>query len=109
MVLVIMQSVNGLNFMKTIKIMSQTGRHTITVQGRTFVIEPIDNSLGKGKERWGDIDPATKKVTGNYGNKYLGSIHEDESIITKENGFKNIHMTSEGESPYDVIRKLLEK
>jgi len=42
------------------------------------------------KSGWGDIDPATKKVTGSYGNKYKGAIKADESMITKENGFENI-------------------
>jgi hypothetical protein len=39
---------------------------------------------------WGDINPATKKVEGTYGSKYRGGIKEDESMITKENGFENI-------------------
>ena len=40
--------------------MSDTGRHYYTYKGRTFCIEPIDNSEGKGK-LWGDLNPATKK------------------------------------------------
>ena len=88
--------------------MSDTGRqfYTDKESGRKFIIEPIDNSQGK-KSQWGDIDPATKTVTGSYGNKHLGSITEDESIITKENGFENIIETEIGESPYSVIEKLL--
>lgn len=53
---------------------------------------------------WGDIDPATKKVTGSYGMKYKGSIKEDESMITEENGFdKIIYGTG---SPYATIEKM---
>lgn len=87
--------------------MSNTGRHYIkTKEGRVFCVEPIDNSQGKGKQKWGDIDPATKKITGKYGDKAVGAIHEDDSIITEENGFKNITMVSRG-NPYDVIDKLI--
>lgn len=90
--------------------MSKTGRfYVITPDGRTFCVEPIDNSQGKGKERWGDIDPATKKLTGNYDGKYVGSIHEDESIITEENGFKNIVTLPPGTSPMGYINDLVEK
>lgn len=85
--------------------MSVTGRHYIrTKDGRLFCVEPIDNTVGKGKRKWGDINPATSKVEGSYGDKFLGAVHEDDSIITKENGFKNIQMTSG--NPYDVINKL---
>ena len=87
--------------------MSNTGRYYVTVQGRTFCVEPIDNTQGKGKTGWGDINPVTKKVEGNYGNKYLGAIHEDESIITKENGFDEIYTLKPGESPDSFINKLI--
>ena len=88
--------------------MSDTGRQYITdmKSGRKFVIETIDNSQGKRSE-WGDLDPATKKVTGSYGQKHKGSVTEDDSIITKENGFDKIHYTGKGESPYNLIDKLL--
>lgn len=85
--------------------MSKTGRHFIrTKDGRLFCIEPIDNSQGKGRERFGNINPATGKIEGKYGDKYIGSIHEDDSIITEGNGFKNITVTSG--NPYDLIREL---
>ena len=90
--------------------MSDTGRqYFIDLKtGRKFVIETIDNSQGKGRD-WGDIDPATKKVTGSYGNKHIGSITDEESIITKENGFDKIYTTDIGESPYSLIEKILKK
>jgi len=89
--------------------MSNTGRYYVNVDGRTFCVEPIDNTLGKGRKHWGDVNPATKEVEGNYGNKYLGAIHEDESIITEENGFENIHTLNPGESPDDFINRLLKQ
>jgi hypothetical protein len=71
--------------------------------GRKFCVEPIGDSHIK----WGDIDPATKKVEGNYGEKYIGSINEKDSIITKENGFKNILIGEIGQSPMDLINNIL--
>ena len=85
--------------------MSNTGRHFVKVKDRLFCIEPIDNSQGKNRKKFGDINPVTKKVEGDYGNKYIGSIHEDDSIIKEENGFKNITLTNG--NPYDVIDNLL--
>lgn len=86
--------------------MSDTGRFFVTVGTRTFCVEPIDNAVGKRKQ-WGDIDPVTKKTTGDYGEKSRGAIHEDESIITTENGFKNIVMLEPGVSPIGFIDQLL--
>jgi len=90
--------------------MSKTGRHLYIDEktGRKFVIETIDNATGNHSE-WGDIDPATKKVTGSYGTKHKGSVTDEESIITLENGFKNIHTIEAGTSPYSFIDKLLGK
>ena len=89
--------------------MSKTGTHFYTdlESGRKFKIEVIDNSQGK-QSQWGDIDPATKTVQGSYGNKNIGSITEDESTITKENGYDEIYEIK-GESPYSFIEKLLKK
>lgn len=56
---------------------------------------------------WGDLDPATKKVTGSYGQKYRGNIDEKDSIITEKNGFKNITTLGIGQSPEDYINMLL--
>jgi hypothetical protein len=87
--------------------MSKSGRFYVTTPGgRTFCVEPIDNSSSHHAE-WGDVDPATKKVTGSYGEKHKGAIHEDESIITKENGFKNIVMLPPGVSPMGYIDQLI--
>lgn len=84
---------------------NETGRYMVfTKTGRKFLIEPI----GFTKTGFGDINPATKKVEGNYGEKYTGSIHPKDSVITVENGFKNITILSAGESPNGYI-DMLEK
>jgi len=83
-----------------------TGRFYITdpKTGRVFCCEPIDNSQRPAD--WGDLNPATKKIEGHYGEKHIGSITEEDSIITKENGYKNwVYFTG---SPEEGIRKLLE-
>lgn len=69
--------------------------------GRKYYVEPI----GDARSNWGDIDPATKKTTGTYGKKYKGSVSEKESLITEENGFKNIQFVERG-SPYGVIEAM---
>ena len=71
--------------------------------------EPIKpNSTYRGKG-WGDLDPASGKVTGGYGDKYIGAITEDQSIITEANGFKNITTLGVGVSPEDYIERVLSK
>lgn len=86
--------------------MSDSGRFYVidNKTGRKFVIEPIDENQHPAD--WGDVDPVTKKLTGHYGEKNVGGIREEDSIITKENGFKNwIYFTG---SPEEGIRKLIE-
>lgn len=87
--------------------MSNTGRFYYTHKGRTFCIEPIDNSAGKGKAVWGDLNPATGKIEGDYGVKNRGSVTESESIITKENGYDDIHYSGIGVSPIKYIEWLM--
>lgn len=86
----------------------ETGRFIVKSMktGKTYYVEAID---GKEKTVWGDLDPSTKKLTGNYGLKYKGSISPEESIITKENGFDKIHTLGVGESPLDYINRIDEK
>ncbi len=81
-----------------------TGRHVVVSMrtGHKYYIEPLD---GK-KVKWGDLNPATGKVEGNYGEKYKGSIPEKDSLITKENGFKNIKCLAPGVSPARYIEEL---
>ena len=70
--------------------------------GRKFCVEPVGNP----RTDFGDINPATKKIEGNYGMKYRGSIDEKDSIITEANGFKDIGYA---QNPLDYIEKLLKK
>lgn len=88
--------------------MSHTGRFYIVDEetGRKFCIEPISN---KNRTNWGDVNPATKKVEGKYGKKYKGSVEKNESIISEENGFKNIKILESGKNPQDYINELLNK
>ncbi|GAA0730950.1 hypothetical protein GCM10009430_42610 [Aquimarina litoralis] len=67
-----------------------TGRFIVQskITGITYFIEPIDH--GKPDKLWGDLDPATKKLTGDYGNTRRGAIKKEDSLISKENGFRNI-------------------
>lgn len=84
----------------------ETGRYMVTSlrTGKTYAIEPI--GFPKERLKWGSIDPADphgglmhKKGDG----KYRGSIDEEDSLITEENGFKNIRMLDPGTSPLAAI------
>lgn len=81
----------------------ETGRMIVTSlkTGRKYFIEAIGSGYN---EVWGDVDPATKKMTGSYGDKYTGSVRPEQSLITEENGFKNIVTLKVGESPFDENR-----
>lgn len=87
---------------------TETGREIVTFfeTGKSYFIEWIE-PRSMDKKGWGDIDPATKKVTGSYGNKYKGAIKEEESMITKENGFEEI-IVGTG-SPYGTIEAMHER
>jgi len=76
------------------------GRFVVVSQrtGVKYAVEPIG-----GHSDWGDVDPATKKTTGSYGQKYRGSIDKEDSMITTENGFSNIVTLPEGSSPEGYI------
>ena len=74
--------------------------------GQTYFVEPIDNG---NKTEWGDLNPATKKIEGDYGTKYKGAVKESESLITKENGFENITTLPPGYSPLEYIEQLDKK
>ncbi len=82
----------------------ETGREVVYFPetGKEYFVEYIEP---RGhKTFWGDIDPATKKVTGSYGKKTTGGIKADESMITEENGFERIE---EGMgSPYATIEMM---
>lgn len=83
----------------------ETGRFIVKSlkTGKTYYVEPIDNG---NKTEWGDLNPSTKKLEGDYGTKHKGSVKETESLITEENGFENIVMLEAGYSPLDYIEQL---
>lgn len=85
-----------------------TGRFIVksAVTGRIYFVEPIDNGR---RTEWGDINPATKKIEGDYGTKHRGAVSEKDSMITKENGFENIVTLDPGVSPLDYIERIDKK
>ena len=74
-----------------------TGRFIVksAVTGKTYFVEPIDDGQ---KTEWGDLNPATKKIEGNYGVKHRGAVGE--------NGFGNITTLEPGVSPIDYINRI---
>ena len=88
--------------------MSETGRYYIKDQksGKVFCVEPIING---NRTDWGDLNPATGKIEGHYGEKHIGAIQEKDSIITKENGYDDIIYLKPGVSPDSYIETLLNK
>ena len=79
-----------------------TGRFiVISKTGKKYYIEPI----GSPHTGFGDVNPATKKVEGSYGDKYPGSIQEHESLLTIENGFDPV-LLPPGVSPLSFIQGL---
>ena len=85
----------------------ETGREVVFYPetGKKYYIEYIEPR--SWRTSWGDIDPASKTVTGSYGDKYRGAIKAEESVITKENGFEEI--VEGGGSPYHTINQMHDK
>ena len=82
-----------------------TGRHLVVSYrtGKTYAVEAI----GDPHIKWGSIDPASGDLMNKKGaGKYRGSIEEEDSLITEENGFKNIKTFKPGQSPYAYIEEL---
>ena len=61
--------------------------------------------IGNGYSDWGDIDPATKKVTGSYGAKYTGSVKPNESVLVPENGYNDSPEIKGGSYMHSVMIK----
>ena len=84
----------------------ESGRFIVTSfrTGKRYFVEPI----GDGRMAdWGSYNPSTGKVENKKGaGKYSGSVKEDESLITKENGFENICYAGIGASPFSHIETL---
>jgi hypothetical protein len=80
----------------------ETGRFIVKSfrTGKTYCVEPI----GYVKTNFGSIDPATGNLMNKKGHdKYRGSIDPEDSLITEDNGFKNIIMLEPGTSPFNAI------
>lgn len=71
--------------------------------GRTYYVEPIDDG---NRSEWGDLNPATKKIEGDYGSRYKGSVKRSESLISTENGFDKVTELKPGESATDYINRI---
>ena len=69
--------------------------------GRKFCVE----EFGDPHIKWGNINPATKKLEGVF-SKADEVIDEHNTEITKENGFRNICMLNPGTSPFAYIDAL---
>ena len=78
--------------------MSKYGRYTVSKGGRTFVVEPISENAERPAD-WGHKDLSNFPIG--------GAVHPDDSIITEENGFKNIMILGKGVSPDSAVEKLL--
>ena len=89
-----------------------TGRFIVESKrtGKTYFVEPIDNRSKTDWTQWGSIDPATGKMMNKPGfRKYHGAINEEESLITKDNGFKNIQLLEPGVSPLAAVYAIDDK
>lgn len=83
----------------------ETGRHIVTSlrTGVSYYVEPV----GDTKTNWGSVDPATGKMMKKKGHaKYRGSVDEKDSIVTEENGFKNVVTLGVGYSPMGHIEEV---
>jgi hypothetical protein len=83
----------------------ETGRfiYTSARTGRTYAVEPMEAN-GRVDTAWGSIDPATGKLMNKKGHdKYRGAISPKDSLITEENGFKNITVLEAGTSPFHAL------
>lgn len=87
----------------------ETGRYYVVDHktGRKFCIEPIADRDQRISDRTftngGSSGDAVKNKSAIDG----GSIHEEDSIISESNGFKNITVLPPGTSPEGFIEKLL--
>ena len=80
----------------------ESGRYWVIMKsGRKFLVE----EWGTNHTKWGDIDPATKKLN-KIRVKDVEEIDETNTLITKENNFKNIAMLAAGTSPLGYIDAL---
>jgi hypothetical protein len=85
----------------------ETGREVVFYPetGKKYYVEYI----GDGRMAdWGSYNPSTGKVENKKGaGKHSGSVKEEESILTKENGFDDT-VVGKG-SPYYTIHQMHEE
>ena len=86
-----------------------TGRFLVTSvrTGKTYAVEPV----GDPHVKWGSVDPSDSGEKGKLmhkkgDGKYRGSIDPEDSLITEQNGFRNIQMLDPGTSPHAAIEAL---
>lgn len=82
---------------------SESGRFMVTsnVTGIRYFVEPIGD--GRGGD-WGSYNPSTGNIEHKKGDgKYTGSVKLSESIVTEDNGFKNVALLDC--SPLDEITR----
>ncbi len=80
----------------------ETGRYWVIMKsGRKFLVE----EWGSNYVQWGNIDPVTKKLN-KVTVKDVEPINEANTLILKENGFKNICFLSPGTSPLGYVDML---
>lgn len=81
----------------------ETGRFMVisNVTGIKYFVEPIGD--GRGGD-WGSYNPSTGNIENKKGfDKYTGSVTIKESVLTEENGFKNVEHLEVGTSPMGAI------
>lgn len=84
---------------------NETGKHIVHSYrtGKKYFIEALGD--GRGGD-WGSYNPGTGNIEHKKGDgKFTGSIREEDSVITEENGFKNIEIIKGG-SPYYIIEQM---
>jgi len=82
-----------------------TGRFLIKskASGKTYFVEP----QGDPHVEWGSVDVSSGKMNVKKGwKKNKGSTEIEDSLITTENGFKNITTLKAGESPLAYIERI---
>lgn len=72
--------------------------------GKQYFVEAV----GDPHTSWGSVDPSDSGANGKLmhkkgDGKYRGSIDEEDSLITLENGFAKVHNLEPGMSPHSYI------
>lgn len=82
--------------------MSSERFYVVTKSGRKFCVEPI----GDVRTEWGNVTFGQSKGLERVSSKETNTITEENSIIIKENGYKNICYLEPGTSPFGYIECL---